>query len=110
MADSTGSDAKAGKAGKAEKAPKAGKVGKAEKAPPVEKAPKAEKVGRSEPVSKADADPVDDQKAKFLEALERKQKGHQHPSGGSVGKGPSGAYGEHATEANKREFRRKSGG
>jgi hypothetical protein len=60
----------------------------------------------------ADAkDPVEDQKAKFREALERKQKQtHRSSTGGSSGKGPSGAYSEHASEANKREFRRKSGG
>ena len=60
----------------------------------------------------ADAkDPVEDQKAKFREALERKsQQSHRSSSGAPTGKGPSGAHGEHASEANKREFRRKSGG
>jgi hypothetical protein len=56
-------------------------------------------------------DQVEDHKAKFREALERKQKQtHRSASGGPSGKGPSGAYSEHASEANKREFRRKSGG
>jgi hypothetical protein len=58
----------------------------------------------------ADAkDPVEDQKAKFREALERKsQQSHRSSTGGASGKGPAGT--EHASEANKREFRRKSGG
>ena len=55
------------------------------------------------------SDPAEDQKAKFREALERKNKTSHHASGGGTSStGP--ARGEHAAEANKREFRRKSGG
>ena len=54
-------------------------------------------------------DPAEDQKAKFREALERKNKtSHKSSGGGATNSGP--ARGEHAAEANKREFRRKSGG
>ena len=54
--------------------------------------------------------PDDDLKAKYREALERK-KGSSRPSAKPAGgKGPGGAHAEHASEANKREFRRKSGG
>ncbi|MFN8167884.1 MAG: DUF5302 domain-containing protein [Candidatus Nanopelagicales bacterium] len=51
----------------------------------------------------------DDQKAKFREALERKNKGATRPTGtkhGNEGHGPS----THGAEGGKREFRRKSGG
>ena len=55
--------------------------------------------------------PDEDLKAKYREALERKSKaGRPTSQGGTGGKGPSGASSEHASEANKREFRRKSGG
>lgn len=58
---------------------------------------------------KQKSDPAEDQKAKFREALERKNKTSHHTSGGgATNAGP--ARGEHAAEANKREFRRKSGG
>jgi len=58
---------------------------------------------------KQKSDPAEDQKAKFREALERKNKTSHHASGGGANSsGP--ARGEHAAEANKREFRRKSGG
>jgi hypothetical protein len=58
---------------------------------------------------KQQSDPAEDQKAKFREALERKNKTSHHTSGGgATNAGP--ARGEHAAEANKREFRRKSGG
>ena len=57
------------------------------------------------------SDPDEDMKAKYREALERKTKASRPTaSGPSGGKGPSGAHAEHASEANKREFRRKSGG
>jgi len=52
----------------------------------------------------------EDMKAKFREALERKSKSDRPTSQGTTGKGPGGAHAEHASEANKREFRRKSGG
>ena len=58
---------------------------------------------------KKQADPTEDQKAKFREALERKSKASHHSSGGG-GQNSGPARGEHAAEANKREFRRKSGG
>jgi hypothetical protein len=54
-------------------------------------------------------DPTEDQKAKFREALDRKSKASHHTSGGG-GQNSGPARGEHAAEANKREFRRKSGG
>ena len=58
---------------------------------------------------KQSTDPAEDQKAKFREALERKNTtSHKSSGGGATNSGP--ARGEHAAEANKREFRRKSGG
>jgi hypothetical protein len=51
-----------------------------------------------------------DVKARFRDALERKSKASHHASGAGSGKGSPGAHAEHAAEANKREFRRKSGG
>jgi hypothetical protein len=58
---------------------------------------------------KQSTDPDEDQKAKFREALDRKSKAsHKSSGGGGTNSGP--ARGEHAAEANKREFRRKSGG
>ena len=56
------------------------------------------------------SDPNEDQKAKFREALERKKQGSHHGSSKGGAEGTRGAKGEHAAEANKREFRRKSGG
>jgi hypothetical protein len=53
--------------------------------------------------------PEDPQKAKFREALARKNSGTSRPTGtkhGSEGHGPS----THGPEGGKREFRRKSGG
>ncbi|MBI1378315.1 MAG: hypothetical protein GC157_12655 [Frankiales bacterium] len=50
----------------------------------------------------------DDVKAKFREALARKQKGGAHP-GGQGPEGREAAHGEHAAAGVKREFRRKSG-
>lgn len=58
---------------------------------------------------KPSTDAVDEQKAKFLEALERKNKGASRPSG-SKSHGPDHTHGEHGAEGGKREFRRKSGG
>jgi hypothetical protein len=58
---------------------------------------------------KKQPDPAEDQKAKFREALDRKSKAAHHASGGG-GQSSGPARGEHAAEANKREFRRKSGG
>ncbi|MDA8435758.1 MAG: DUF5302 domain-containing protein [Actinomycetales bacterium] len=58
---------------------------------------------------KQNAEPNEDVKAKFREALERKSKAAHHPSA----RGPettSAAHGEHGAESTKREFRRKSGG
>jgi len=55
-------------------------------------------------------DPNDDVKAKFREALDRKNASSHRSAASGPGKGSSGAQGEHAAEANKREFRRKSGG
>ena len=52
---------------------------------------------------------ADEQKAKFLEALERKNKGASRPQG-SKHNGPDHTHGEHGAEGGKREFRRKSGG
>lgn len=57
--------------------------------------------------SKTDA--AEDQKAKFLEALERKNKGNARPTGSKHG-GADHTHGEHGPEGGKREFRRKSGG
>lgn len=57
----------------------------------------------------ADA-PDDDLKAKYREALERKQKTQHKSSTKGGAEGSRGAKGEHAAEANRREFRRKSGG
>ena len=55
------------------------------------------------------AEPNEDVKAKFREALERKSKAtHRTSSRGPDGTSP--AHGEHAAESSKREFRRKSGG
>jgi hypothetical protein len=59
--------------------------------------------------TKPDDKPEDAQKAKFREALERKNKGASRPDGtkhGSEGHAPSA----HGPEGGKREFRRKSGG
>jgi hypothetical protein len=53
--------------------------------------------------------PEDDVKAKYREALERKTKGANAPSG-SKHNGPDHAHGEHGAAGVKREFRRKSGG
>ena len=50
-----------------------------------------------------------DTKAKYLEALERKQKGHAKP-GEHKHEGADHAHGEHGAVGGKREFRRKSGG
>jgi Family of unknown function (DUF5302) len=55
-------------------------------------------------------DPNEDQKAKFREALERKSQASHRTSGRGPGSESTGAKGEHAAEAHKREFRRKSGG
>lgn len=51
----------------------------------------------------------EDTKAKFLEALERKKKGHAKP-GEHKHEGPDHAHGEHGASGGKREFRRKAGG
>jgi hypothetical protein len=56
------------------------------------------------------SDPTEDQKAKFREALERKKNTAHRNSTQGAAEGARGAKGEHAAEANKREFRRKSGG
>jgi hypothetical protein len=56
------------------------------------------------------SEPNDDVKAKYREALERKNKSSNRPTGGGTSKGSPGAHGEHAAESTKREFRRKSGG
>lgn len=59
--------------------------------------------------TKPDDKPEDAQKAKFREALERKNKGASKPGGtkhGAEGHAPSA----HGPEGGKREFRRKSGG
>ena len=56
-----------------------------------------------------DDQPEDAQKAKFREALERKNKGASKPGSskhGAEGHAPSA----HGPEGGKREFRRKSGG
>ena len=53
--------------------------------------------------------PEDDQKAKFREALERKNKGASRPTGSKHASGEHVA-GEHGPAVAKREFRRKSGG
>jgi hypothetical protein len=50
-----------------------------------------------------------DTKAKYLEALERKKKGHAKP-GEHKHEGADHAHGEHGAVGGKREFRRKSGG
>jgi hypothetical protein len=69
----------------------------------------AENKGSESTGSAAEAtDPNEDQKAKFREALDRKSKASHKGASAGTGKGP--VYGEHAAEANKREFRRKSGG
>ena len=52
----------------------------------------------------------EDLKAKYREALERKQKTQHKSSTKGTAEGSRGAKGEHAAEANRREFRRKSGG
>ena len=58
---------------------------------------------------KQEPDAIEDQKAKFREALERKSKAsHRTSSGGQ--QNTTGAHGEHGAESSKREFRRKSGG
>jgi hypothetical protein len=59
---------------------------------------------------KHESDPNEDVKAKYREALERKTKASHRSAATGTGKGPAGAHSEHASEANKREFRRKSGG
>jgi hypothetical protein len=59
--------------------------------------------------TKPDEKPEDDQKAKFREALERKNKGASRPSGSKHGT-EGHAHGEHGPEGGKRQFRRKSGG
>ena len=56
------------------------------------------------------SDPNEDMKAKYREALDRKTKASHKSAATGTGKGPGGAHSEHASEANKREFRRKSGG
>ena len=56
------------------------------------------------------SDPDEDMKAKYREALERKSKTQHKTAGKGSADGSRGAKGEHAAEANKREFRRKSGG
>ena len=55
------------------------------------------------------ADPTEDQKAKFREALDRKSKA-SHKTASSGPNGTTGAHGEHSAEGGKRQFRRKSGG
>ncbi|HET7900723.1 MAG TPA: DUF5302 domain-containing protein [Candidatus Nanopelagicales bacterium] len=57
----------------------------------------------------ADA-PDDDLKAKYREALERKNASKHTTSTKGSAEASRGAKGEHASEANRREFRRKSGG
>jgi hypothetical protein len=54
------------------------------------------------------SDANDDVKAKYREALEKKNKGSQ--GGTSHAEGGSAAHGEHAAQGTKRQFRRKSGG
>jgi len=56
----------------------------------------------------AAADPDDDMRRKFRDALQRKHDGHGETAAG----GDSGAgkiHGAHGPAANRREFRRKSG-
>jgi hypothetical protein len=55
-----------------------------------------------------DAAAADDVKAKYREALERKNKGASRPGGRSAD-GKEAAHGEHGAAGVKREFRRKSG-
>lgn len=52
----------------------------------------------------------EDLKAKYREALERKSKSQHKSSTKGTADGSRGAKGEHAAEASRREFRRKSGG
>jgi hypothetical protein len=53
-------------------------------------------------------DPAEEQKAKFREALARKQKKADHPTGTKHG-GPDHTHGEHGAYGGRRDFRRKSG-
>lgn len=52
---------------------------------------------------------VDDQKAKFLAALEAKKRAGKGPNA-QKHEGEGHAHGEHAASGGKREFRRKAGG
>lgn len=52
----------------------------------------------------------EDLKAKYREALDRKAKTQHKSSAKGSAEGSRGAKGEHAAEANRREFRRKAGG
>jgi hypothetical protein len=56
------------------------------------------------------ADENEDLKQKYREALERKSKTQHKSASKGAAEGSRGAKGEHAAEANKREFRRKAGG
>ncbi|WP_263008699.1 DUF5302 domain-containing protein [Nonomuraea phyllanthi] len=49
-------------------------------------------------------------KRKFREALERKRNQHAGSGAGGRGGDPSKIHGTHGPAANKRSFRRKSGG
>ncbi len=62
-----------------------------------------------QPTDDQAADPAEDQKAKFREALERKSQGSYRTASGGTS-GTTGAHGEHSAEGGKRQFRRKSGG
>ncbi|MFJ1756626.1 DUF5302 domain-containing protein [Kitasatospora sp. NPDC088134] len=67
----------------------------------------------AEPAPEAGADTpeqagADDQKAKFLAALQRKGGGNRNAAGGPGG--DSKIHGTHGAAGGKRTFRRKSGG
>lgn len=57
---------------------------------------------------RGEADPDDELKRKFREALERKRQAHT-AGGGGGNKGGSKIHGVHGPAAHRRSFRRKSG-
>ena len=57
---------------------------------------------------KKDAGTNEDLKAKYREAMDKKNKASH--GGSSHAEGGSAAHGEHAAQGTKRQFRRKSGG
>jgi hypothetical protein len=62
----------------------------------------------AQPPPSEPTEPTDDAKARFREALDRKQSKHAQGAGGGP-QGDSKIHGEHGAAGGKRTFRRKSG-